>query len=83
MGVTGGTLLGVAELSEAEKIATIALVRALEHELFGEGADPVGRYHPARRYPLAGGAPVEHLNELRAQLGWLEVDSSGHWRWPS
>jgi hypothetical protein len=71
MSVTGGILLGAAELRVEERTATPALVRALQHELFAGGS----------RQP--GPAALQHLNDLRTALGWLEVDSSGEWRWPS
>ena len=71
MGVTGGILLGAAEASVQERTPTVALVRALQHELFADGSGQ----------PNA--AALEHLNDLRTGLGWLEVDASGQWRWPS
>ena len=71
MGVTGGILLGAAEVSVREGTLTVALVRALQHELFADGSGQ----------PNA--AALEHLNDLRTALGWLEVDASGQWRWPA
>ncbi len=71
MGVTGGILLGAAEVSVREGTLTVALVRALQHELFADGSGQ----------PNA--AALEHLNDLRTALGWLEVDGSGQWRWPA
>jgi hypothetical protein len=58
-------------LSVEERTATPALVRALQHELFADGSEHVSL------------AALEHLNNLRTALGWLEVDSLGQWRWPS
>lgn len=53
MGVTGGILLGAAEVSLREGTLTVALVRALQHELFADGSGQ----------PNA--AALEHLNDLR------------------
>jgi hypothetical protein len=49
----------------------------LEHELFdGDG-------HVRRRVSREHAtAIVDELNQLRATLGWLEIDLEGHWRWP-
>ena len=69
MSVTGGMLLGAAPMSVEERTTAVALVRDLEHELFGPGGQP-------------SEAVVQDLNQLRATLGWLGVDSSGQWRWP-
>jgi hypothetical protein len=70
------TVVGVAHLSVEERAAFIALVRQLEHELFPESSGlQVGP-------ELTNLAAVEHLNELRARLGWLQVDAAGRWRWP-
>jgi hypothetical protein len=71
MGITGGLLLGAAELGGQESSATPALVRALQHELFADDS----------QQPSA--AALAHLNDLRTALGWLEVDLSGQWRWPA
>jgi hypothetical protein len=64
-------------LSQREKTAAVARVRWLEHELFdGDG-------HVRRRVSREHAtAIVDELNQLRATLGWLEIDLEGHWRWP-
>jgi hypothetical protein len=71
MSVTGGILLGSAGPDVEERIVTPALIRELQRAVFGDGSEQ----------PSA--AALEHLNDLRTALGWLEVDSSGQWRWPS
>jgi hypothetical protein len=71
MSITGGILLGAAELGGQEYSATPALVRALQHELFADVSE-----RPST-------AALAHLNDPRTALGWLEVDSSGQWRWPA
>jgi hypothetical protein len=50
---------------------TPALIRELQRAVFADGSEQ----------PNA--AALEHLNDLRTALGWLEVDASGQWRWPS
>jgi hypothetical protein len=58
-------------VSVEERTATPALVRARQRELLAAGSQQVSP------------AALEHLNNLRTALGWLEVDSIGQWRWPS
>lgn len=77
MSITAGTMIREVALTVQERTAAIVLVRQLERELFDE--------RPARPDVTrsAGQASVEHLNQLRTTLGWLEVDPAGRWRWPA
>jgi hypothetical protein len=65
-----------APLTSEEKTAAIARVRWLERDLFQDG-------QVRRRISRdTAEAVVAELNQLRASLGWLEVDLEGRWRWP-
>ena len=64
-------------LTDKEKTAAVARVRWLEQQLF-DGDGQVRRRVSRDRAQMI----VDGLNELRATLGWLEVDLAGRWRWP-
>jgi hypothetical protein len=64
-------------LTNQEKTAAVTRVRWLEHQLF----DADGQVRRRVRREQAQ-AIVDELNQLRATLGWLEVDLAGRWRWP-
>ena len=71
-----GTSVDPNNLTRRQRIAAVAKVRCLEHQLFD--GDRVRRSlsrHAAERI-------VADINELRLALGWLEIDPEGHWRWP-
>lgn len=60
-----------------EQAAALAEVHRLEHEVFdGEDNLPAVTRETAR-------AVIDELNAVRSTLGWLEIDSEGHWRWPA
>jgi hypothetical protein len=63
-------------LTSEEKTAAIARVRWLEREVFQDGQ--------VRRRVSRHTAEVafQEINQLRAALGWLEIDLEGRWRWP-
>jgi hypothetical protein len=63
-------------LTSQEKTAAIARVRWLEREVFEDGQ--VRRRVSRHTAEVA----VEEINQLRAALGWLEIDLEGRWRWP-
>jgi hypothetical protein len=71
-----GTYVSPANLDARGKVAAVAKVRCLEHDLF-EG-DRVSRSLSR----VASKAMVAEINELRRALGWLEIDVNGQWRWP-
>ena len=71
-----GTSVSPANLDARQKVAAVAKVRCLEHDLF-EG-DRVSRSLSR----VAAKAMVAEINELRRALGWLEIDLNGQWRWP-
>ena len=59
-----------------EKTAAVTRVRWLEQQLFEDG-------QVRRRITReTAQAIVDELNQLRAALGWLEIDLEGRWRWP-
>jgi hypothetical protein len=63
-------------LTGQEKTAAVTRVRWLEHQLFEDG-------QVRRRITReTAQAIVDELNQLRAALGWLEIDLEGRWRWP-
>jgi hypothetical protein len=64
-------------LTNQQKTAAVTRVRWLEQQLFD--ADGQVRRRVSRDQ---GQTIVDELNELRATLGWLEVDLAGRWRWP-
>lgn len=71
-----GLAVDPAAMTASQKVAAVAKVRCLEHDLFdGERV----RRGLSRQ---EAEAIVGQLNELRRALGWLEVDLEGHWRWP-
>jgi hypothetical protein len=74
-GFTGKAVYQV-ELTPEKKTAAITRVRGLERDLFDGG--------PACRQLSGGGdeTVIAELNQLRAALGWLEIDGDGRWRWP-
>ncbi len=63
-------------LTPEEKAAAITRVRWLERDLLD-----VGRVCPQLSRHGAE-AVIAELNQLRAALGWLEIDMDGRWRWP-
>jgi hypothetical protein len=63
-------------MSRRQRVAAVAKVRCLEHDLF-EG-DRVSRSLSRN----AAEALVSQINDLRRMLGWLEIDLEGQWRWP-
>ena len=65
-----------AGLSGPAKTAAVTKVRCLEHELFEDGHVRAGVT------PKTALEVIDELNQLRAALGWLEVDLDGRWRWP-
>jgi hypothetical protein len=65
-------------MSAAEKTAAIAKVRYLEHELF----DDCGQVRRRTDRATAEDS-VALINGLRRDLGWLEIDLDGRWRWPA
>jgi hypothetical protein len=67
----------LARLSGPAKTAAVTKVLCLEHELFEDGHVRAGITHKSAV------AVVDELNQLRATLGWLEVDLDGRWRWPN
>jgi hypothetical protein len=64
-------------LTNQEKTAAVARVRWLEQQLFDGDGQVRRRVSRAQAQTI-----VDELNELRATLGWLEVDLAGRWRWP-
>jgi hypothetical protein len=64
-------------LTGQEKTTAVTRVRWLEQRLFdGDG-------HVRRQVSREQAqAIVDELNQLRAILGWLEIDLEGRWRWP-
>ena len=63
-------------MTARQKVAAVAKVRCLEHDLFdGERV----RRDLARDH-VEG--IVDQLNQLRRALGWLEIDLDGRLRWP-
>lgn len=63
-------------MTASQKVAAVAMVRCLEHDLFD--GDRVCR---ALSREQAEGL-VAKINELRKALGWLEINLDGKWRWP-
>jgi len=63
-------------LTARQKVAAVAKVRCLEHDLF-EG-EKVRRGLSRSQVEEI----VARLNHLRRALGWLEVDLDGRLRWP-
>jgi hypothetical protein len=63
-------------MTPRQKVAAIAKVQCLEHDLFDDGR--------IRRElsPADAGEMVARINDLRRSLGWLEIDLEGHHRWP-
>ena len=66
-----------ARLTSQEKTAAVARVRWLEQQLFDGDGQVRRRVSRDQAQTI-----VDELNELRATLGWLEVDLAGRWRWP-
>lgn len=71
-----GTSVDPNNLTRRQRVAAVAKVRCLEHQLFD--GDRVRR--SLSRHTAEG--IVAQINELRHALGWLEIDLEGHWRWP-
>lgn len=71
-----GTWVVPARMSPRQKVAAVAKVRCLEHQLL-EG-NRVNRSLTR----IAAESMVAEINELRTSLGWLEIDINGQWRWP-
>jgi hypothetical protein len=71
-----GLAVDPAAMTASQKVAVVAKVRCLEHDLFD------GEHVRRRLSRTEAEAIVGRLNELRRALGWLEVDLEGHWRWP-
>jgi hypothetical protein len=71
-----GTSVSPMGLDPRQKVAAVAKVRCLEHDLL-EG-DRVSRLLSRD----AAEAIVSEINSLRRALGWLEIDVNGQWRWP-
>ena len=63
-------------MTAPQKVAAVAMVRCLEHDLF-EGERVRRALTQDRAEEL-----VAKINELRKALGWLEVKLDGKWRWP-
>jgi hypothetical protein len=66
-----------APLSNQEKTAAVTRVRWLEQQLFDGDGQVRRRVSQEQAQAIVG-----ELNQLRATLGWLEVDLAGRWRWP-
>ena len=71
-----GTWAARERMSPRQKVAAVAKVRCLEHQLL-EG----NRVNRSLTRPAAESIVAE-INELRRALGWLEIDLNGQWRWP-
>ncbi|HET7739067.1 MAG TPA: hypothetical protein VFL67_00270 [Mycobacterium sp.] len=67
-----GMWMGPEGLNARQKVAAIAKVRCLEHDLFEGGRIRRGLGQKAVEDLL------EEINDLRAALGWLELDLEGH-----
>jgi hypothetical protein len=63
-------------MTARQKVAAVAKVRCLEHDLF-DGERVRRELSRSDVEDLVG-----RLNELRRALGWLEVDLDGRLRWP-
>lgn len=72
-----GTWVDPNNLTRRQRVAAVAKVRCLEHQLID--GDRVRR--SLSRHAAQG--IVAQVNELRRALGWLEIDLEGHWRWPN
>ena len=71
-----GLSVDPAKMTAAQKVAAVAMVRCLEHNLFDR--DRV-------RWTLSRDQAelmVAKVNDLRRALGWLEINTDGNWRWP-
>ena len=64
-------------MTARQKVAAVAKVRYLEHDLF-EGGKVRRGLDPRRADEI-----VISINELRRALGWLEIDIAGQLRWPA
>lgn len=71
-----GLWVDPARMTAPQKVAAVAKVRCLEHDLFdGDRVRrSLGRDQAERL--------VTEINELRRALGWLEINPDGRWRWP-
>ena len=71
-----GTAVSPARLTPRQKVAAVAKIRCLEHDLFD------GNRVSRSLTRVAADGLVSQINELRQALGWLEIDPKGQWRWP-
>lgn len=67
-----GMWMGPEGLDARQKVAAIAKVRCLEHNLFDGGRIRRGLGQKAVADLL------DEINDLRCALGWLELDLEGH-----
>lgn len=67
-----GMWMGPDGLDARQKVAAIAKVRCLEHDLFEGGRIRRGLGQKAVADLL------DQINDLRSALGWLELDLEGH-----
>ena len=65
-----------ARMTPEQKVATVAKVRCLEHDLL-EGESVRRSLSRDEADMLIG-----EINGLRSALGWLELNVDGRWRWP-
>lgn len=72
-----GLSVDPAAMTAAQKVAAVAMVRCLEHNLFD--SDRVPRRTLSREQAEL---MVAKINDLRRALGWLEINTDGNWRWP-
>ena len=71
-----GLLVNPATMTPPQKVAAVAMVRCLEHDLFdGERVRRALTRDQAEQL-------VARINDLRKALGWLEIKPDGKWRWP-
>lgn len=64
-------------MTAPQKVAAVAKVRCLEHDLFD--GDRVRRSLSRDHAEQL----VAKINDLRKALGWLEINPDGKWRWPN
>jgi hypothetical protein len=71
-----GLSVDPARMTATQKVAAVARVRCLEHDLFaGDRICRTMKRDEAEQL-------VAKVNELRRALGWLEINPDGKWRWP-
>lgn len=71
-----GISIHTTALTPRQKVAAVAKVRCLEHDLL-EGSRVRRELNREAVLELVG-----TINQLRRALGWLEIDLEGHLRWP-